>query len=146
MKFFVIYILFHTLHPEEYHKKGPALSLNSSRLFKHLHFDGTGTNAEVGKDNCLRMRSKESVTSFGKTKSDLSEGFEEDGTPTATKDVADDVGRLCISFDFFWGYRNQPPMFFLKRLLFASWAQMGISTQHLTWWESHHPNFQARFQ
>lgn len=48
----------------------------------------------VGKDNCLRMRSKESVTSFGKTKSDLSEGFEEDGTPTATKDVADDDGMV----------------------------------------------------
>ena len=99
MKFYVNPFAMYTLHLEEYHKKGPALSLNSQRLLKHLHFNRTGTSAEVGKDDCLRMRSKESATSFGKTKSDLSEGFEEDGTPTATKDVADDVGRLCISFE-----------------------------------------------
>lgn len=42
---------------------------------------------KVGKDSCLRMRSKESAT-CGKTKSDLEE-ISDDGTPTATKDVAD---------------------------------------------------------
>eukprot|EP00435_Cladocopium_sp_Y103_P031970 s4138_g8.t1 len=53
----------------------------------------------VGKDDCLRMRSKDSVTSFGKTKSDLSDAFEEDGEdgtptdPTATKAGADDDGK-----------------------------------------------------
>ena len=93
---------FSTLHPEEYHKKiskGFVLSLDSERLLRHFHFDGTGTSAEVGKDSCLRMRSKESATSCGKTKSDLEEISDDDGTPTATKDVADNVGRLCISFE-----------------------------------------------